>query len=106
ECRYGRARDPRVQDVADDRDVQALEAAELLLDRVQVEQRLSGMLVLPVAGVHDMRIRLARDEVRRTDLWMPDHDHVRVVGAERASRVLPLLALVDGGADHLHCWRG
>ena len=51
-----RARDARVEDVADDRDVQPLEPAELLLDRVQVEQRLGRVLVLAVAGVDDVRV--------------------------------------------------
>ncbi len=51
-----RARDARVEDVADDRDVQPFEPAELLLDRVEVEQRLGRMLVLPVAGVDDVRV--------------------------------------------------
>ena len=51
-----RARDARVEDVADDRDVQALERAELALDRVEVEQRLRRVLVLAVAGVDDVRV--------------------------------------------------
>ena len=51
-----RARDARVQDVADDRDVEALDAAELLLDRVEVEQRLRRVLVLAVARVDDVRV--------------------------------------------------
>ena len=45
-----------MQDVADDRDVQPLEAAELLLDRVEVEQRLRRVLVLAVARVHHVRL--------------------------------------------------
>ena len=93
-----RARDPRVQDVADDRDVQPLEPAELLAHRVEVEQRLRRVLVLAVAGVHDMRVRYTRDELRRADLRMADDDHVGVVGAERDRRVLQRLALVDRGA--------
>jgi hypothetical protein len=44
-----------VQDVSDDRDVDVLEPAELLFDRVQVEQRLRRVLVLAVAGVDDVR---------------------------------------------------
>jgi hypothetical protein len=97
-----RARHPRVKDVTDDRDVQPLDAAELLLDRVQVEQRLGRMLVLPVACVHDPRLGDAGYELRCTDMRMAEHDHIRVVGAERDRRVLQRLALVDrraGGLD-------
>ena len=97
-----RARDARVEDVADDRDVQALEPAERLLDRVEVEQRLRRVLVLAVAGVDDVRLGHPRDELRRADLRVADHDHVRVVGAERERGVLQRLALVHrraGGLD-------
>ena len=51
-----RARDARVEDVADDRDVEAFEPAELLLHRVEVEQRLRRVLVLAVARVDDVRV--------------------------------------------------
>ena len=54
-----RAGDARVQDVADDRDVQALEPADRLADRVEVEQRLRRVLVLAVARVDDRRARCA-----------------------------------------------
>ena len=97
-----RARDPAVEHVADDRHVQPFEPAERLLQRVQVEQRLRRVLVLAVAGVDDVRLRHARDELRRADLRMADHDHVRVVGAERERGVLQRLALVHrraGGLD-------
>ena len=90
-----RAGDAGVQDVADDRDVQTFEPAELLAHRVEVEERLRRMLVLPVAGVHDVGLRHARDEVRRADLRVADDDHVGVVCAERDRRVLQRLALVD-----------
>ena len=96
-----RARDARVEDVADDRDVQPFEPAELLPQRVEVEQRLRRVLVLPVAGVDDVRVGDPRDELRRPDLRVPDHDHVGVVGAERERRVLERLALVHRGADRL-----
>ena len=57
---HERAGDARVQDVADDRDVQPVEAAELLLQRVEVEQRLRRVLVLAVAGVDDVGVGDAR----------------------------------------------
>jgi hypothetical protein len=90
-----------VEDVADDRHVQALDAAELLLDRVQVEERLRRVLVLAVPRVDDPRLGDARHELRRADLRVSQHDHVRVVGAERDRRVLERLALVDRGAGGL-----
>ena len=105
---HERARDARVEDVADDRDVQPLEAPERLLERVQVEQRLRRMLVLPVPGVDDVRVRAARDELRRPDRRVPHDDDVRLVGGERQGRVLQGLALVDrrsGGAER-HRVRG
>ena len=84
-----------MEDVTDDRDVEALDRADRLADGVEVEQRLGRVLVLPVAGVDDVRLGEAGDELRRTDLRVPEHDHVRVVGAERECRVLERLALVD-----------
>ena len=72
-----------MQDVADDRDVQALDPPQLLGDCVEVEQRLGRVLVLAVAGVDDVRTRVAGDQLRRADLRMADDDHVRVVGPER-----------------------
>ena len=71
------------------------------LERVEVEQRLRRVLVLAVAGVDDVGVGDPGDELRRADLRVPDHDHVRVVGAERERRVLERLALVDRGADGL-----
>ena len=80
---------------------QALEPAERLLDGVQVEQRLGWMLMLAVAGVHDVRVGDARDELRRADLRVAQDDHVWVVGRERQRRVLERLALVDRRARRL-----
>ena len=101
QCLDVRARDPRVQDVADDRDVQALDAAEGLLDRVEVEQGLRRVLVLAVARVHDARLGDPRDELWRANVRVAQDDHVRVVGAERDRGVLQRLALVDRRAARL-----
>ena len=46
-----RARHAAVQDVADDGDRQAVEAADVVADGEQVEQRLGRVLVRAVAGV-------------------------------------------------------
>jgi hypothetical protein len=51
-----------VRDVADDPDRAALQRAELLAQREDVEQRLRRVLALAVAGVDDRGGRPARDE--------------------------------------------
>ena len=79
-----------------------VEPAERLAHRVEVEQRLGRVLVLAVAGVDDVRARRLGDELRRADVRVPDHDHVRVVLGERQRRVLQRLALVDGRAGRAH----
>ena len=91
-----------MENVADDRDVQSFEPAELLAHRVQVEQGLRRVLMLPVAGVHDVGVRHPCDEVRRPDLRVTDDDHVRVVGAERDRSVLERLPLVHRGPRRLN----
>src|SRR5439155_2804610 len=70
-----RARNPRMENVADDRDVQALQPLELLPQCVEVEERLGRMLVLPVTGVDDVRLGDPRDELRPPDLWIAYHYH-------------------------------
>jgi hypothetical protein len=51
-----RARDAAVQDVADERDAQTLDLAELRLQREQVEQRLRRVRVAAVARVDDVAV--------------------------------------------------
>ena len=53
------ARDARMQDVAADRDGQALDAALVAADGERVEQRLGRMLVRAVAGIDHRAIDLA-----------------------------------------------
>src|SRR3712207_7006125 len=50
-----RARDAAVHHVPDDPHLQPVEGADAAAQRVEVEQRLRGVLVLAVAGVHDAR---------------------------------------------------
>ena len=50
-----RACDSAVENVADDPDVEAVEAAHPLPQREDVEQRLTGVLVLAVSGIDDRR---------------------------------------------------
>ncbi len=91
---HERPRDARMENVPDDRDVEAVQAAERLAHRVQVEQGLGRMLMLAVARVHDVCVGQASNELRRADRRMPDDDDVGLVGGERQRRVLERLALV------------
>jgi len=68
---------------------------QALLDLHTIEQRLSRVLVLAVAGVDDGGVGVAGDELRRPDLRMADDDRVRVVLRQRQHRVLERLTLVD-----------
>ena len=96
QCLNQRPRHARVQDVADDRDVQPVDRSELLAHRVEIEERLRRMLVLAVAGVHDSCVGEPRHVPGGADLRVPEDDHVGVVGRERERGVLERLALVDG----------
>ena len=57
--------------------VQPVERAEPLAQRVDVEQRLRGVLVLAVAGVDDRGVDPAGDERGRADVRRADDDQVR-----------------------------
>jgi hypothetical protein len=57
-----------VREVADDPDRAALQRAELVPERVDVEQRLGRVLVLAVAGVDDRRRRPPRHQLGRADV--------------------------------------
>jgi hypothetical protein len=70
-----------VQDVADDRDVKPSRRPKRLAHRVEVEQRLRRMLVLPSPA-----LTMCASVTRATSCGAPicgmaDHDHVGVVGA-------------------------
>ena len=100
-----RACDTAVEDVADDRHVEAVEPAQALPHREEVEERLGRVLALAVAGVDNRRARIACGELRRADLRVADDDCVRVVLREREHRVLERLALVQrraGGFQRHH----
>ena len=93
-----RARHARVQDVADDPDVRAVDLADPVAQRVHVEQRLRRVLVLAVAGVDHARVGPAGDQVRGADVRRADHDQVGPVGRQRLHGVLERLALLDRAA--------
>ena len=61
--------------------VRAVERAEPLAQRVDVEQRLRRVLVLAVAGVDDARRRPAGDQRGGADVRRADDDQVGPVGA-------------------------
>ena len=87
-----------MEDITHDRDVNALEPAEGVADREEVEQRLSRVLVLAVPGVDHVSICQPCHELGRSDRRVANHDHVRVVRAQRQRGVLERLTLVDGRA--------
>ena len=59
------SRHAAVIDVADDRDLQALERFLVAQNRVGIEQRLRGMLVHAIAGIDDRNIQMGRHQQRR-----------------------------------------
>ena len=87
-----------MEHVPDDRHVEPGDAAELLVDRVEVEQGLRRVLVRPVACVDDVRRGRVGDDLRRADVRVAEDDDVGVVRADRQRRVLQRLALVHCGA--------
>ncbi len=87
-----------VREVADHRDPRSVDVPQLVLDRVEVEQRLGRMLAAPVTPVDHRHVRDQRRPFRGALLVVPDDDHVGVAGDD-ADRVLQRLAL--GGAREL-----
>ena len=92
-----RPRHAAVEDVAENGDVQALDAALLLADGERVQQRLGGMLVRAVAGVDDAGIEDPGQEMRRAGGAVADDDEINVQRLEVARGVLERLALLERG---------
>ena len=80
------AEDAAVGEVADDRDVAALERAEAALQRVGVEQGLGGVLVGAVAGVDDRGVDPLADLQRRAAGRVAHHQGVDAHGGDGAAR--------------------
>ena len=95
--RHVGAGNPGVEDVADDAHPEAVEAREVLPDRVQVEQGLGRVLVGSVAGVDDAGLHPPGEPVRRPRRGVPHDDGVDPHGLQRLRRVLEGLALGQGG---------
>src|SRR3546814_5514298 len=88
------AGDAAVLDVADDGDVHAVEGATVLAERVAVEQRLGGVLVPTVAGVHDGRIHPAGELPRDARGLVAHHHAVDAHGLDGLGGVAQRLALL------------
>ena len=88
-----RPRHARIQNVAEDRDVQSRDAPLLFADRERIEQRLRRMLVRAVARVDHARLQQSRQKMRRARRRVTDHDDVRVQRLQVQRGVLQRLAL-------------
>ena len=100
------ARDAAEEDVADDGDVEAVDAPAFFADREQVEQRLGGVLVRAVARVDDAGVEALREELGGPGGGVAQDDDVDVVGLEDEGGVLEGLALDEartagGNVDHV-----
>ena len=96
------ARDPRMQDVAADRDDQPFDAALVAADGERVEQRLRRMLMRAVAGIDDRAVDFLRQKLDRAGRVMPHHQDIRMHGVERHRGVDQRLALFHGGGIDRH----
>ena len=93
-----RARDAAEEDVAQDRDLAALQGAQVLLHREGVEEALGRVLVRAVARVDDGDVEDLAQVERGARGGVPDHDHVGVQRLDVLGRVAQGLALLRGGA--------
>ena len=93
-----------MQDVAADRDDEALDAALVAADGERIEQRLGRVLVAAVAGIDHRAIDLLRQQLDRAGRMMAHHQDVGAHGVQRHRGVDQGLALLHrGGADrHVH----
>jgi len=70
----------------------------MVQDGAGVEQRLRGVLMRAVAGIHDGHEQVSRQEVRRSRGGMPHDDGVGPHGRQRVERIHQRFALGDAGA--------
>ena len=90
-----RAHGPAVGQVADHRHTDAVDLAELVTDRVEVQQRLRRVLARAVTRVDDWHRAHRCSALGGAFLFMPHHNDVGV-SADDADRVLERLALRRG----------
>ena len=84
-----------VQDIAEDGDLQAFEAAFVLLDRKEVQQRLRRMRMGTVAGIQDDRAHDLGCILCRALSLMAHDDGIHAHRLDRVERVAQALALDD-----------
>ena len=89
-------------DIADDRNLQALERFFVFQDREGIEQGLGRVLVHAVAGVDDGNIEVLRQQVGRSGTGMANDDGVRAHCAQRGSGIEQRFALLDARPRGLH----
>ena len=93
----------RMQDVAADRDGQAVDAALVAADGEGVEQGLGRMLVAAVAGIDDRAVDLLRQQLDRARRMVAHDQDVGAHGVERHRRVDQGLALLHRGGRASTC---
>jgi len=93
-----RARNPAVEDIAQDGHFQPRKAPLLLANGEGVQQRLGGVLMRAVARIDDAGVEDARKEMRRAGGAVADHDEVNVQRLQVARGVLEGLALPQRGS--------
>src|SRR5712691_9004277 len=71
------ASDAAMQDVSDNRHLQALERFLVFQNGEGIEQSLGGMFVHAIAGIDDWNIEVLRHQVRRSGGGMTNDDRVR-----------------------------
>ena len=92
-----RAGDAAEEDVADDDDVDAGDAAEFFADGEGVEQGLRGVLVRAVAGIDDAGLEPLGEELRRAGGAVAEDDDVGVERLKIERCVLERLAFGERG---------
>src|SRR6516165_6428941 len=96
------ARDPAMEDIADDGGLEPLQGFFALENRQRIEQSLRRMLMHSIAGVDDRDIEMHGHQVRRSRRWMPHDNAVRAHGAQRVSGIDYRFALLDTRSGGLH----
>ena len=92
-----RARHAAVQDVAKNRDMQAVQFSFAVADGQRVEQGLGRMFVRAVTCVHHRNAETLGDEFRRARGTVANHDSVGAHGFEGPKRIEQRLALLQAG---------
>ena len=91
-----------VQDVANDGNLQSLEAFFVPLDGVGVEQGLRRMLMHTVAGINYGDVKVSGHQVRSARIGMAHDNNISSNRAQRISRIQQRLSLLDARATREH----